>query len=158
MSEAKWPVERAKQVVRQVIGQHAGIPPGQHELPLDRQQQPPLLAARLVVDLERAGVAGQRNVDDRDPAVPVGGGLAAQRDLRPPVVPAVLAHCGALAQPGVSINEGGGLGLVPVVPVGLHDLGQPVVHRQQLRRPDRADVACQTACPCRERTPRHGTE
>ena len=44
-----------EQVVRQVIGQHAGIPSGQHELPLDRQQQaPPLLAARLVVDLERA--------------------------------------------------------------------------------------------------------
>ncbi len=95
---------------------------GQPVEPADRRVQP-----------ADVGVAGQRDVDDRDPAVPVGGGLAAQRDLGSPVVAAVLAHRGALAQPRVGVHEDGGLGLVAVVPVGLHDLRQVAVQRQQLR-------------------------
>ena len=112
------------------LGQGVSVSPvGQPVEPADRRVQP--------ADMS---VAGQRDIDDRDPAVPLGSGLAAQRDLGPPELAAVLADRGALAQPRVGVHQGGGLGLVPVVPVGLHDLGQVTVQSQQLGCLDRADV------------------
>lgn len=84
-----------EEVVREVLGEHAGIGVGEDELVLDRlEQQPPLAAAFLVADLKR----GQRQR----------GGAAAELGERAVARLEALVQDAALLNADTDVDQGEG--------------------------------------------------
>ncbi len=92
--------------------------------------------------VERPLAGGRRQADVRHgyPVVPALGDRAVEADLPLVEFPGEDLGDGRLAQPGVGVDDGGALDLVPVLAVGFHDVVQLLVDGPHLRGAQRADV------------------
>ena len=102
---------------------------GQAEEPAEHRVERPL-----------AGGGGQADVDHGYPVVPAAGERAVEADLPLVEFPGECLGDGRLAEPGVGVDDGGALDLVPVLPVGFHDVVQVLVDGPHLRGAQRPDV------------------
>ena len=102
---------------------------GQAEEPAQHRVERPLARRRR-----------QAHVHHRHPVMACPGDRAIKADL--PLVEGTGEDPGdgRLAQPGAGIDHRGALDLVPVLPVGFHDVVQVLVHGAHLRGAQRADV------------------
>jgi hypothetical protein len=82
----------------------------------------------------------QAHVHHRHPVMPGTGDRAITADL--PLVEGPGKHQGdgGLAQPGAGVDHRGALNLVPVLPAGLRDVVQVLMHGAHLRGAQRADA------------------
>ena len=83
---------------------------------------------------------GQAHVRDGDPVVPARSDRAVEADLPLVELPGEYLGDGRLTQPGKGVDHRGALDLVPVLPVGLDDVVQLLVHGAHLRGAQRPEV------------------